>query len=274
MAGETTLSDQRGAAPHHRDNQGVGHIIRRGGERRLCLGMILRTAPLTSHPDPPSPLTRRDLERPRPELAIHVLVGDHANAPAAAARHDALAPDVLLVPLILRVYRDGSVAQDGFGAGGGHRKVHALSHVCNGIPVWGRCGGGEVRQWRWRQALPPLALLRWQIISREVVDEVGWFTEGLGGSCNLSGTCCLLPPSPIIASNTPSLEVVEEARLLRVLDLQVRHRGQHGGRPVDHVAPLVDEPILVQADKRLGNGGCGGRQCILMRGGGGTKGTQ
>ena len=42
--------------------------------------------------------TRRDLQRPRAELAVDVFVGDDADAAPAAHRHLCLAPHQVLVP--------------------------------------------------------------------------------------------------------------------------------------------------------------------------------
>ena len=108
--------------------------------------------------------TRRDLQRPRAELAVDVFVGDDADAAPAAHRHLCLAPHQVLVPArsdrgvlqrsdievvqqtavrwwqqhadkplnrsppqpcsprVLGVHRHRGVAQNGLGAGGGHRQ--------------------------------------------------------------------------------------------------------------------------------------------------------
>jgi hypothetical protein len=56
----------------------------------------------------------RDLQRARAEVDVHVLVADDRHAPGRVReRHDALAPDQVLKPLVVRVDRDRGVAEDG-----------------------------------------------------------------------------------------------------------------------------------------------------------------
>ena len=67
---------------------------------------------------------RGDLHRPRAEVGIHGVVRHHGNLPAHH-RQQHLAADQVPVPLVLRMHRDGRVAQHRLGAGGGDGEMAA-----------------------------------------------------------------------------------------------------------------------------------------------------
>ena len=60
---------------------------------------------------------RGDLHAARAKVAVDIIVGDHRDRASAQGQFDALA-NQLGVTLVVRVNRDGNVAQHGFRAGG------------------------------------------------------------------------------------------------------------------------------------------------------------
>ncbi len=82
----------------------------------------------------------RDLERARAERRLDTLVRDHRHA-ALDVRDDDLAADRTAVALVVRVHRDGDVAED---RGGPHRRDHdAVAPVTRRVRASQRTGSGR-----------------------------------------------------------------------------------------------------------------------------------
>ena len=64
-------------------------------------------------------MSRRDLHRSGPEFLVYIVVCHNGDFPVHQGKHHMLADDVL-VPLILRVYRDSRIAQHGLRTGRGN----------------------------------------------------------------------------------------------------------------------------------------------------------